>query len=261
MVLRGMKPRKFQLIFIGLLGITNILPAQSTVPYMGRRSRSTSDVTQFISKMLQFDKDGDGCLAASEMTDERLLPLFNRADLNSDAVVTRDELRIFFEKESPSRRAGPLGPGTSGDPAGPNGPSGPGSGPGSGSGGPGSLKSSSAPVVQEAATTDSVESFNPSRLDSTGRPGEILAPAVRSRLNLSPSQIDELNELQKEVDQRLQKLLSNEQQRQLRRIPANVESRPPEKPTVQQKPENRPAPNVAPQSRGTAPGDKRPPRG
>ncbi len=42
--------------------------------------------------MMEFDKDKDGKLTRAEVTDERLIRLFNRADADKDGTVTREEL-------------------------------------------------------------------------------------------------------------------------------------------------------------------------
>jgi hypothetical protein len=47
------------------------------------------------------------------------------------------------------------------------------------------------------------------------RPGEILSPMAQQRLRLSPEQKAQLASIQKEVDERLDKILSDEQKKQL----------------------------------------------
>src|SRR5208337_812788 len=70
-------------------------------------------------RMMAFDKDGDGKLTKSEVTDERLHRLFDRADVDKDGTVTRAELTALEAKESASFRGGPGGFGPPGGPGGP----------------------------------------------------------------------------------------------------------------------------------------------
>ena len=63
--------------------------------------------------MMAFDKNKDGKLTKDEMTDERLLRLFDQADTNKDGVVTKEELMALAAKldaEAP-RAGGRGGPG------------------------------------------------------------------------------------------------------------------------------------------------------
>jgi hypothetical protein len=50
------------------------------------------------------------------------------------------------------------------------------------------------------------------------RPGEILPPMMRQRLGLSSEQQADLEQLQKDVDSRLEKILNDEQRKQLREM-------------------------------------------
>src|SRR3954462_12835893 len=89
------------------------------------------DVNGFVARMMAFDKKKDGKLTRDEITDERLLRLFDQADTNKDGVVTKEELMALAEKLEAD-----AGPG--GDRGGPGGPGGRGpGGPGGGPGGPG----------------------------------------------------------------------------------------------------------------------------
>src|SRR5437016_5576343 len=97
---------------------------------------SPSSVDAFVAKMMAFDKNKDGKLTRDEITDERLLRLFDQADTNKDGVVTKEELTALATKmladegAGGGRRGGPAGEG----PGGPGGPGGRGPG---GPGGPG----------------------------------------------------------------------------------------------------------------------------
>jgi Spy/CpxP family protein refolding chaperone len=150
-----------------------------------------------VVRMMAFDKNKDGKLTKDEITDSRLLRLFDRADANKDGVVTKEELMALaaqLEAESGQERGfgGPGGPGGFGPPGGPP-PDGPGGfGP---PGGPGRGGFGGPP-----------------------RPGQILPPFMQERLNLTDNQKKQLEELQKEVDSRLGKILTSEQKQQLQEM-------------------------------------------
>src|SRR4051794_1565017 len=99
-------------------------------------------VSPIVTRMMKFDANGDGKVSRDELTDERLTDLFNRADTDKDASVTKEEwsaLAAKFQSEAPEGRGqgGPGGPGGfgGGDRRGPGGPGGRGPG-GGGFGGP-----------------------------------------------------------------------------------------------------------------------------
>src|SRR5258706_11418513 len=99
------------------------------------KPRGASD-SSVVTRMMAFDKNHDGKLTKEEVTDQRLHRLFDRADANSDGIVTREELAALAM--SVEGEAGPGGGGTGGGRDGRNGPGGPGGGPGGGGqGGPG----------------------------------------------------------------------------------------------------------------------------
>src|SRR5947209_2188715 len=82
---------------------------------------SSPAVDAFVAKMLAFDKKKDGKLTRDEITDERLLRLFDQADANKDGVVTKEELMALAAKldadSGPAGdRGGPPGPGRDGPP-------------------------------------------------------------------------------------------------------------------------------------------------
>src|SRR4051794_2168770 len=52
-----------------------------------------------VTRMMAFDKNGDGQLTKDEVTDPRLTRLFERADANQDGVVTKDELTALVDRE------------------------------------------------------------------------------------------------------------------------------------------------------------------
>ena len=90
-------------------------------------------VQSAIDKMMAFDVNKTGKLTKKDITDQRLIPLFERADANHDGEVTKEELTALFTKEAAALNARGSGPGGPGGPGGrgPGGPGGPGSrGPG-----------------------------------------------------------------------------------------------------------------------------------
>src|SRR5712672_851481 len=77
-----------------------------------------------VVRMMAFDKDKDGKLTRVEVTDERLHRLFDRADVNKDGSVTKEELTALEAKEKADDRGGRRGfgpPGSGGFPGGPGG--------------------------------------------------------------------------------------------------------------------------------------------
>src|SRR2546428_6633646 len=53
---------------------------------------NASAVDAIVARMMAFDKNKDGKLTRDEITDERLLRLFERADADKNGVVTKEEL-------------------------------------------------------------------------------------------------------------------------------------------------------------------------
>jgi hypothetical protein len=142
-----------------------------------------------VVKMMAFNKKKDGKLTKDEVTDERLHRLFDMADTNKDGIVTKEELmalaaKLEAEYGQGGGRGGPGGPGGPGG----RGPGGPGGRGGFGPGGP-------------------------------PQPGQILPPFLQERLNLTADQKKQVEELQKEVDARLGKILTDEQKKQLKEMP------------------------------------------
>src|SRR6266567_1369796 len=152
------------LLMCGLVCATS--PAFAQRPGDGDKPAASSAAADaFVARMMKFNKSKDGKLTKDEVTDKRLLPLFERADANHDGVVTADELKALYAKEGgnlgvgrrgnrgrpdgqiadnngPGDRRGPpdgAGPDDRGGPGGPGGgpgdPNGPGDGPGRGQGG------------------------------------------------------------------------------------------------------------------------------
>ncbi len=174
-----------------ILSVTPSLAAQPSPRSQGGSwGRGPVSAEGMADRMMAFDKQKDGKLTKDELTDARLHRLFDRADGNNDGVVSKDELTALFTKElaaEPEGRFGSRGrfggPGERGF-----------RGPGRGSGGRGRLGPPGGP----------------------GQTGMVMSAALQNLLELSDDQRQQLAELQKEVDARLDKILTDAQKRQLR---------------------------------------------
>jgi hypothetical protein len=163
----------------------------------------------FVTRMMTFDKNKDGKLSRDEITDERLLRLFDRADTNKDGVVTKEELEALATKEGQGGGRGQGGPGGPGG-RGPGGPGGPGGGPG-GPGGPGG-----GPGVPGGAPGGpggpGGGRFGPPM------PGQVMPVFLQEQLNLTAEQKKKIEALQKDVDDQLGKILTDEQKKQMQEM-------------------------------------------
>src|SRR5579859_20491 len=119
---------KLSCIGLVVVGLSGVAFGQAGGAGSGqKKDYSTSPV--FV-KMMAMDKNKDGKLTKDEITDPRLMRLFDEADTNHDGVVTREGLLALaakLEAEVPagSGRGGPGGAG-----GGPGGCDGPRGGPG-----------------------------------------------------------------------------------------------------------------------------------
>jgi hypothetical protein len=136
-----------------------------------------------VVRMLAFSKRKDGQVSRDEVTDPRLLRLFDEADANRDGVVTKDELTALAARldseAAPGDRNGP----------------------------PRGYRDNPPPPRGER---DGPPSFAPPR------PGMILPPLVVDALRLTDEQKKQLDDLQKEVDAKLGKILTADQKQQLK---------------------------------------------
>jgi hypothetical protein len=177
------------ILTVGFLVAASLGLAQQRQASAPERRRAATDDDDLVVRMMEFDKDKDGKLTKVEITDARLHRLFDRSDANKDGIVTREELASLAAKEqSNEQRGGP--PGFGGGPPGfgPRGGGPPGGAP------PGGF------------------------MMGLGRPGEILPWMIQERLKLTPEQKADLADLQKEVDAKLDKILSAEQKTQLKEM-------------------------------------------
>lgn len=162
----------------GLFGVTTMF-AQPGPPNGRGGADPSANVNASVNRMMSFDANQDGQLTKEEITDSRLISLFDRADANADGKLTKEELTAEFTKEAASLAQGGRGfPG--GGPEGPGGPGGPGAG---GPGGP--------PI------------------------GQVMPDFVQDELKLTNAQKRRLEALQKTVDARLAEILTDEQKQQL----------------------------------------------
>ena len=152
-------------------------------PEPAKQGKDFSD-SALVVKMMAFNKKKDGKLTKDEVTDERLHRLFDMADANKDGIVTKEELMALAAKldDEYGRGGGFDGPGGRG-PGGPGGP---------GRGGPGG--------------------FGPPQ------PGQVMPPFLQETLRLTSEQKKQIEELQKDVDGRLAKILTDDQKKQMKEM-------------------------------------------
>lgn len=169
-----------------------------------------------VTRMMAFDKNKDGKLTKDEVTDPRLHRLFDRADANKDGVVTKEELMVLAaqleaEYGPEGGRGGFGGPGGPGGPGGRGGFGGPGGG-SRGGRGPGG------PAGRGEVGPGGPRGFGPGGFGGPPQPGQILPPFLQERLNLTADQKKQLDGLQKEIDTKLGKILTGEQNKQLQEM-------------------------------------------
>jgi hypothetical protein len=154
--------------------------------------------SSIVTKMMAFNKKNDGKLTKDEVTDPRLHRLFDLADTNKDGVVTKEELMALAAKLEAEigQEGGRGGPGGPGGPGG--GPGGPGGGPGGPGGGPGGRGPGGPPPL-----------------------GQVMPQFVQDDLKLSDDQKKQVAELQKEIDAKLDKILTDEQKKQYKAMKEN----------------------------------------
>jgi hypothetical protein len=161
----------------------------------GKEQAKDYSNSPIVTKMMAFNKKKDGKLTKDEVTDGRLHRLFDQADTNKDGVVTKEELMALAAKLDAESAQDPDGRG----PGGPGGPGGRGPG-GRGGRGPGGPD-------------------GPGGRGPGGPPrfelGQVLPPRAREELSLTKSQETEIANLEKEVKERLSKILTAEQKKKM----------------------------------------------
>ncbi len=172
-----MRLRSKLLLTAGLLAFTG--GAQAQRPEKPADKPKPSAGAELVVKMLGFDKNKDGELTKEEVTDERLMKLFERADKNKDGKVTKDELIALVAAEGAGATPGGGRPG--------GGPGGPPGGGFPGMGGP-------------------------------PTPGQVMPEFVARQLKLTDDQKKKFAELQKELDAKLEKILTDDQKKMFREM-------------------------------------------
>jgi EF hand len=170
-------------------------------------ARAPEGESSLVSRMMAFDANKDGKLSKDEVSDSRLLRLFDRADTNKDGEVTLDELTAIartIEAQKGGRRGG--GQGGFGPGAARGGGAGAGDGAGRGGFGPGG-PGGRGPSGGE-----------PGGMRGLAQPGQLLPAGIRESLDVTADQNRQLDELQKEIDGRLAKILTEDQRRELARM-------------------------------------------
>jgi len=183
-----MRKLAFGLLAVTLAGAMYSLATAQPPEGKGKKGKKDGDGgTSLIDRMMAFDKNKDGKLTRDEVTDERLHRVFDMADVKKAGTITRADLEALAarldEGEGPGGKGGPGGKKGKG---GFGGPGGFGKG-GFGKGGP-------------------------------PRPGGILPPHVLHELELSPEQKKKFDALQKDVDERLGRILTADQMKQLKEM-------------------------------------------
>ncbi|WP_373652027.1 hypothetical protein [Schlesneria sp. DSM 10557] len=151
-----------------------------------------------VERMMTFDANKDGELIKEEVTDTRLVALFESADADKDGKLTREELTTYLTKEAETLRDN--SPAWDGPPGGWPEAGGPGRrGPGGPGGGPGPRPP-----------------FGPGMRFGPGFRGplpigQIMPEPIQDSLKLSPLQKRRIENLQRNVDRKLSEILTVDQ--------------------------------------------------
>ena len=98
-----MRPFVAAILSCAALAAVSSLAAQP--PGEGRENASNAaGADDLVARMMAFDANKDGKLTRSEVTDQRLRRLFDRADTNKDNIVTQSELNVLMVRERASAR-------------------------------------------------------------------------------------------------------------------------------------------------------------
>jgi hypothetical protein len=172
-------------------------PAKPAEEVTKDKKKDYSD-SPIVTKMMAFNKKNDGKLTKDEVTDARLHRLFDLADANKDGVVTKEELMALAAKleAEVGQGGGPGGPGGGPGGRGPGG-GGPG-GPGGGPGGRGGRGPGGPPAL-----------------------GQVMPEFVQDNLKLTDDQKKQIADLQKELDAKPDKILTDDQRKQYKDMKDN----------------------------------------
>jgi hypothetical protein len=96
-------------VSFGLLALAGVAQQPKDKPSRKEDQPSSPRAADFVARMMAFDKNKDGKLTRDEITDERLLRLFDRADANNDGVVTKQELTALARRMAQDGPPGGLG--------------------------------------------------------------------------------------------------------------------------------------------------------
>jgi hypothetical protein len=186
----------------------------------GKKASNDKGASSIVVRIMAFDKNGDGQLTREEITDERLIRLFERADVNQDGVVTREELTAVAKKMEAEMGTGG-GRGQSGRPGGGfGGP--PDGGPGGGFGGPpggaGRRGQDGFPGAGRRGRGPGGEEGGPGGGGRRMLPGQFMPPFLAEQLKLNEDQKSQFQELQKDVEDKIDKILTSDQKKRLREL-------------------------------------------
>jgi EF hand len=201
-------------ILLAFAGVAMLMSWAAAQPPAGKADDKDYSNSSIVTKMMAFNTKKDGKLTKEQVTDPRLHRLFDLADTNKDGVVTREELLALAAKlEAEIGPAGgkgcPKGKGFGG--FGDKGDKGPrGKGPG--------FDDDKGPKDKGGFDDDKKGPKGKGPKGPPPRPGQILPPFVQDMLNLTGDQRKQLDTLQKEVDTRLGKILTEEQRTQLKEM-------------------------------------------
>jgi hypothetical protein len=151
-----------------------------------------------VSRLLSFDRNRDGALTRNEISDTRLIPIFERYDSNKDASLTREEIIAGAEADSPgSTTAEPVA-----------------------SQPPATFGSEGRPMISRptgvgggGAPTPVTKANNPSAAfpDGLSRVGQVVPDDIKEALELSDKQKKQIDDLEKDIASRLDRILNAKQ--------------------------------------------------
>lgn len=160
------------------------------------------DMPAPADRMMRDDADGDGALTTSEVKDRRLHRVIEAADENADGKATHAELDQYFRHQAEAF-GGDRRPRGGGDRERGNRDQ------------PGERPRGDMPGPPP----------QPRELDGPPRPGLVIPGHMLRELNLTDIQRKEIAELQKHVDESLNRILTEAQREQLQRRPPRRDGR------------------------------------